>query len=85
MKRRCGWIPGPAATPERLVWARRDVSTTQCPKSYVTAGSLEWIEAYFAWKTLGVVEGTMTARQVDAFCVLENELRKETRHGQEGS
>jgi len=54
------------------------VSTTVCPKSLISAQSLALLEEYFAWKLLGQADfRTLSARQVDAFCILENELRKD--------
>lgn len=76
-KRRCGWLP---AVPdrERVVWARKSKSLMTCPKSYITALSLSWIDQFQAWKLFGLPDiYSLPARQIDAFCVLENELRLE--------
>ncbi|HOQ46198.1 MAG TPA: hypothetical protein PK157_12835 [Bryobacteraceae bacterium] len=68
----------------RVVWARGNVATEECPKSYITAESLAWVEEFQVWKRLGYprVE-EMTARQVEAMLVLEAELAEEMRRGQE--
>ena len=51
---------------------------TECPKSAVTAESLAWIEEFYAWKLAGGIDcQTMSARQADAFAVLERELATE--------
>lgn len=72
--RRCGWLPAPAEPKPRAVWARGGVSTTSCPKSYVTAQSLAWLDEYCAYRTLGRPDaGGLTAREVEAFLVLDNE------------
>lgn len=61
-----------------MVWARRQVSTTTCPKSLISAQSLAFLEEYYAWKLLGQADfRTLSARQVDAFSTLESELRGE--------
>ena len=54
----------------------------QCPKSIMSAQSLIWLEEYYAWRLLGGGDlSGASARQVDAFCVLEGELKAEERHG----
>ena len=64
--------------PGRAVWARKRAVATSCPKSLVSAESLAWIEEYYAWKFAGVGGyRTLNARQLDAFCTLEHELRAE--------
>jgi hypothetical protein len=85
MKRRCGWLPGAQATPRRAVWARRKAATEECPRSFITAESLAWLEGFYVWKRLGgrPVE-EMTARQVQAFLLLERELALEARHERNG-
>ena len=80
--RRCGWLPLDSA-PERLVWARNAVAVTSCPKSYVTPASLSWIEQFQLWKLFGSADiNVMPAKVVEAFCILENELRGEIRNAQ---
>ena len=55
-----------------------------CPAAYVTPRSLAWIEQYAAWKLLGgLTLAEAEARTVDAFCVLENELRNEANDGEQ--
>ncbi len=58
-----------------VVWARKRVSTSVCPKSFITAESAAWLEAYYAWKQLGgrVLDG-LGAREAEAFLILEQEL-----------
>jgi hypothetical protein len=75
IKRRCGWHPGAQETPARVIWARNGAATTVCPKSFVTAQSLAWIEAYLVRRRLGErgIAG-LGAREVEAFLILEYEL-----------
>lgn len=55
----------------------------ECPQSYITAESLAWIEAYQAGRVFGFGDvSELSARTVDAFCVLELELAKEKKHGE---
>lgn len=61
--------------PERVVWARRTVSSPECPRSYITAQSLTWVEVFLVRKKLGGAEpvGEMAARDAEAFLILESE------------
>lgn len=44
----------------------------------VQAQSLAWIEEYAVWRRMGYLPaGELSAKQVDAFLVLETELRAE--------
>jgi len=75
MKRRCGWIPRALETPERVVWARNSAATTECPKSFVTAQSMAWLEEYLVRRKLGQRGiDVLGAREVEAFLILEHEL-----------
>jgi hypothetical protein len=79
-RRRCGFLTEFEHGSERAIWARKQVVATNCPKSSITSESLSWIDDYCAWKLAGGMDyRTMSARQVDAFCVLERELTAERR------
>ena len=70
--------------PTRPVWARNDVVTDTCPKSYVTAQSLGWMEQFFVWRRLTYRRpDELSAREVEAFMILENEMAAEGRRGRE--
>jgi hypothetical protein len=67
-----------------LVWARKTARTEVCPKSLVSAESLRWIEQFFVWKKLGLqLTGELSARDVEAFLILEKELKSEVSDGGE--
>lgn len=71
-------VPGPP------VWARRRVALPCCPKSYLTAESLGLTEEFAARRRMGGMNfRELSARQVDAFLVLEAELTEELRRGRE--
>jgi len=74
-KRRCGWIARALETPERVVWARNNAATTICPRSFITAQSMAWLEEYLVRRKLGQrgIDG-LGAREVEAFLILEHEL-----------
>jgi hypothetical protein len=74
-KRRCSWIPRALETTPRVIWARKSVATMVCPKSFITAQSLAWVEEYLVRRKLGQrgIEG-LGAREVEAFLILEHEL-----------
>jgi hypothetical protein len=68
---------------ERVVWARGGVAVGRCPRSTVTAGSEALVEEFFVWKRLGAAAiGELSARQVEAFVVLENAMEREKRNGE---
>jgi hypothetical protein len=82
MKRRCGWLPAALETPPKLVWARKRVSTDQCPTSAISAQSLAWIDQFYVWKRLGAnYPGELSAREIEAFLILEREAQAEVTHG----
>jgi hypothetical protein len=62
-------------TPIRVVWANEGVATNVCPKSFVSAQSMAWVEEYLVRRRLGQkgIDG-MGAREVEAFLILEHEL-----------
>lgn len=68
------------------MWARKNVSLTTCPKSYVTADSNAQVEEYFVRRRLGGMDlATLSARQAEAFLILEDAVEAEMRDGQQNS
>lgn len=64
--------------PARVVWARGAVASDRCPVSEVTAESIAFIQEFQAWKLFGSIDVfALPARTVEAFFILENELRAE--------
>jgi hypothetical protein len=60
------------------VWARGGVSTTQCPKSIISAESLVLLEEFNIWRRFGCGDARrMNARVADAIALLEDELKRE--------
>jgi hypothetical protein len=60
----------------------------ECPTSLVTPASIEFLESFFAWKAVGVIKPTageltkeLTARDAEAFVVLERVWRMEQTNG----
>ena len=73
-KRRCGWLGKRAEPATAPVWARNGVAVFECPKSYITAESLTWIEEFQVRKLFGFGDVmSLPARAVDAFGTLERE------------
>ena len=65
------------------MWARKGASLTTCPKSYVTADSLALVEEFLVRRRLGGTSfAELSARQVEAFSILANELSAEIKNGQ---
>lgn len=82
-KRRCGWLQLDDGAAGPLIWARRDVSLRTCPKSYVTAESQTLVEEFFVRRRLGGIEfAQLTAKQVEAFVILEKALAAEMKDAQ---
>ena len=71
------------ATEPRVVWARAGVATDVCPKSYLSGESRAWLDEFQAWKRLGYPDPrTLSAREVHAMVILEQELLSEVKRGQ---
>ena len=65
---------------ERIVWARKDVALTTCPKSYITAQSSGWLEEFSVRARLGITDiRDLPARDVEAFLILEQQQEEEIR------
>ena len=76
VKRRCGFLAEELRGASRLVWVKGRAGVQECPKSFVTAASVELVEQFFVWKASGAGGwGELTARQADAFEALEVEWR----------
>ena len=74
-------MPETEREPERVVWARKRVAASRCPKSLITAESLAWLEAYLVRRRLGGPPADeLPAREVEAYLVLERELVAEMEH-----
>ncbi len=64
------------------MWARKHVGTDRCPKSEITAQSIEWLEKFVVWRQFGAsYPEPLSARDVEAFLLLERELKLEGNHG----
>ena len=81
MKRNCGWMGG-AGQGSAVVWARAGIALTTCPKAYLTAESEALLEDFLIRRRLGGsrVED-LSARQAEAFMVLEQALAEERKNG----
>ena len=68
------------------MWARKQIALTTCPTSYITAESQTLVEEFFVRKRLGAMDlEQLTARQAEAFVILERELAIEMNDGQHNS
>jgi hypothetical protein len=60
------------------------VATDVCPKSLITAASVGWIEEFLIWKRLRLdLRSDLSARQAEAFLILEEQLALEEHSGSE--
>ncbi len=64
------------------MWARRNVTLDRCPKPYITVESQSLVEEFFVRRRLqGFDSDGLSARQVEAFTILESELAAELNSG----
>jgi hypothetical protein len=50
------------------------VAAETCPRSFITAASLAWVEQFLVWKRLGYMDThELGARDAEAFLILEQE------------
>lgn len=81
--RRCGWKSVDLAACSRPVWARGDVEVSMCPRSFISGESEALLEEFWVRRRWGATGfGELTARQADAFAILEKLAREEAKHGQ---
>ncbi len=65
------------------MWARKDVALFTCPKSFITPDSETLVEEFFVRRRMGAIEfSELSAREVEAFAILEHALTAEIRDGQ---
>jgi hypothetical protein len=68
------------------VWVRKTAVAVTCPRSYITAVSESLVEEFLVRKRLGGLDfERLSARQVEAFVILEQALVQETDNGQHGT
>lgn len=56
------------------MWGRKGVWLDECPKSYIAAESEALVEEFLVWRRMGGSSERLSARQVDAFVLLEKTL-----------
>ena len=84
-KRRCGWLEE-SDSGGLPVWARGRIATAACPKSLITPESEALVEEFLVRRRLGGIRlDDLTARQAEAFLILEKELETERGNGQHGT
>lgn len=83
-KRRCGWLTHSEEPKGPPVWARKGVALFTCPTSYITSDSETLVEEFFVRRRMGAIDfSELSARQVEAFAILENALTAEISDGQQ--
>jgi hypothetical protein len=65
------------------VWAHGRTGVDECPKSFLTPASVEFVEKYLAGKAFGACWDwkQVEAREAEAFQVLDEEWRREVDNG----
>ena len=85
-RRRCGWLGAQAEALGPPVWVRKGVAIESCPKYFITAESEAWLEEFLVWRRLGGRDAReLSARQVEAFAILEREHAAEMKDGQQNT
>jgi hypothetical protein len=75
-------LSGTTAGGDRVVWARKSASTHSCPRSFVTAQSMAWLEEFLVRRRLGQRwPEELGAREAEAFLILEAEWQAELQNG----
>lgn len=85
-RRHCGFLGLADTDPQAVVWARKGVAASSCPKSYITGESESRLEDFLVRQRLGGlhVRG-LNARQTEAFVILDQALRAELNDGHNGT
>jgi hypothetical protein len=66
-----------------VVWARKDVALDRCPKPCISAESQLLVEEFLVRRRLGAMDfRELSARQVEAFALLEAAVASERNDGQ---
>jgi hypothetical protein len=82
-KRRCGWLTEDEPASSTIVWVRGQTAIRTCPTSYITSESIALLEEFHAWKLVGAGNVyDLPSRLVEAFFILESEVRAEISNGQ---
>ena len=69
-----------------VVWARRNIAVTSCPKSLITSESEALVEEFLVRRKLGGFDlSGLDAKQVEAFLILEQALSAERSDGEHGT
>ena len=69
-----------------VVWARKNIAVTSCPRSLITAESEGLVEEFLVRRQLGGLRvEELSARQAEAFLILEQALAAERNNGQHGT
>jgi hypothetical protein len=81
-KRRCGFLPKPPDSGS-AVWARNNVSVSECPVSYITSDSITALEEFHLWRLGGKPDlMSLPAKSAEAFTIFQHELLKEQDHNE---
>ena len=82
-RRRCGWLGFKEEAGAPVIWARKSAAVTSCPKSLVSADSETMLEDFLVRRRLGgIVLSELTAKQAEAFLILEQALATEKLDGE---
>jgi len=82
-RRRCAWLGFKEEARSAVIWARKNVAVTSCPKSLVTAESETILEDFLVRRRLGgIALSELSAKRAEAFLILEQALATERIDGE---
>ena len=77
-RRNCGFVEIKQKQLQPIVWARKDTGISECPVSFITADSCDWLEQFHLWRmTAKASLLELPAKTGEAIALLENEWREE--------
>ena len=66
------------------MWVRKNVVLRACPTSFITPASQAYVEEFFVRRRFGAIDiRELTAKQVEAFALLEMLFTDEIKDGQQ--
>ena len=75
-RRQCKWKAA-SSGPQRIVWAKGDRVSYECPKGAITGDSIAWLELFATWRLTGKgMLDELSARDADALALLDLELER---------
>lgn len=80
--RHCAWVDESKPVNTKAVWARKNIVSSQCPKSIISVQSKTFLQHFRLWKQFGGgYPWWVDAKTADALLVLDEAWREEEQNG----